>query len=1798
MNLTRLFLAILLLLLLVGQSSAALREVVDCSVSQNETLVYTPAQNHVVDLFDPDLGTLVQVDVNLSMDSTYFIKYQNQNNAPKNVMITLDYGLGITMPSGSVLGVDFYNVSTHSVLALTNPEYTFKPPDGFNFTGQNFTNVSISYTDCANLSAFTATFNGETKTFPIATFNFVVSNDTSARIEDYVVYALSEMCVKYTYDDEKLKITKTGNTSGPAKFGEEIKYEIEVCNPTTITVYNVNVYDSLLSGSPFFLGTLAPTDCRNVTASLNYTVTEDDVCRGWINNTANATGEDVCGSVIETDKNATWNVSTSYNASMNITKTANTSGPVSYGDIITYTINVTNTGDVDLTGVKVVDDLLRPSGWPMIKLVPGESYNYIIQYQVKLQDVTRGFIVNNATANGTDPCSGAVGPVEANVTLDVNKFCISGKKVINCFQADLSGWNITLYDASGTTLLNWTLTNTTGYYEFCGLDPGDYIVCETARPDYTNVTDSCVKVGLHDNETGIDFENDPLLCISGHKIIHCVQADLSGWNITLYDAGGRLLDWNLTDATGYYEFCGLKRGSYRVCEEVKNGYTNVSDTCKNVTLNGCVNVTGIDFENDPLLCISGHKIIVNCPNADRSGWNITLYDAGGKLLDWNLTDATGYYKFCGLKRGDYRVCEEVKNGYTNVSDTCRDVPLNGCVNVTGIDFENEPLLCISGHKIINHAGADLSDWNITLYDAGGKLLDWNLTNATGYYSFCGLVPGSYRVCETARLGYINVTDACEDVTLICNNAIVDFENQPHLTCIGGYKLDTFGKGLEGWTIFVDYNNSGTLDPGEPYNVTDANGRWRICDLVVGSNVNLTEVLKAGWKPVDPAGGCQQVTVRANDTDDYNFTNEPYDLCISGYKINNCTGGTIPGWTVSLYNETGDWIKNATTDADGWYAFTGLSPGNYTVCEDLPAGWTNVSERCIDVPLGVINVSDQNFTNDPPGCIFGRKLDFTNNKGLEGWTMVLKNATGGKLDEKKTDADGRYWFCGLVPGDYTVCEVPQSGWTNVTPICQNVTLLPCGGAALDFINDPRNNLTITKEADKYEVQECELVNYTIRVCNGGGASVGNVTVWDIFNRYVEILSMSPAPGPDDKWHFASIPAGECAVITIRIKVPERQDFEFGMEQGVSGEGFVNVANDYSTTFEEYLIKNCAYATSDWNVDPISSCICVTVGADMGTELETREYGSGRYDSEEKVDVYTENKSIEWEEDVSAGYNPTTLTLYNNRTVSYDSAWVKKARAKNYVTGASMSETYHDAAWLDRESRIFLDENESVMAVESEFDGRGHIGFLKLPTNTSPRQTTPLFEATEDYTGSFKVVEKIDEYGSAVTSEKAASGSGLVVVDKRVGESQRSYESGAGSYDSEELIETYTSYIAKDISVVNSPMNQSLTGDVSINSSMKWKEGIYSKVPETSFIGEEYTSITELDKETVARGLNEMDTLANFSGQARYRAILKDEVDIDEAYSGDYSVERRVMFIGTAKYDRPHLNVTKTLDGIVEETEPWGYNETHLPGEVKKRTVATYTISIENDGNTALGPIYVRDLFPPGAVFDEPSSLRPTELTETSTNWTLTHLAIGDVATITLRLDVTKYYPEELTNRVEVCGGYGDGWVCASNFSSIELNWLSCCLDDPVSVTKTAEVDDADPDVVWYRIDIMNRDNVTRAATVTDHLPEGMVLLDSMVPFASYNGSTITWNLIDIGPFETVTIPYRVSAQHPGRFVNSVLVDARSVDGPVVQPIRASSTVEVGEPSECESTACGLWSPPNWEFEYVGSYSGDLTCADLS
>lgn len=199
-------------------------------------------------------------------------------------------------------------------------------------------------------------------------------------------------------------------------------------------------------------------------------------------------------------------------------------------------------------------------------------------------------------------------------------------------------------------------------------------------------------------------------------------------------------------------------------------------------------------------------------------------------------------------------------------------------------------------------------------------------------------------------------------------------------------------------------------------------------------------------------------------------------------------------------------------------------------------------------------------------------------------------------------------------------------------------------------------------------------------------------------------------------------------------------------------------------------------------------------------------------------------------------------------------------------------------------------------------------------------------------------------------------------------------------------------------------------------------------------------------------------------------------------------------------------------------------------MKKRKVATYTITIENDGNAAFDKVYVKDTFPPSASFIEPSSLRPKVITDTYANWTLQNLPIGSALNITLKLDVTKYAPVELVNRVDACGVYDDETVCARNFSALEINWLTCCIvpeKEQLSVVKTAEVDETNSSVVRYKIEITNWEDATRVATVTDRLPAGMKLIESSIPFATYEDGVVVWNLIEIPASGTATSSSRSS-----------------------------------------------------------------------
>ena len=79
-------------------------------------------------------------------------------------------------------------------------------------------------------------------------------------------------------------------------------------------------------------------------------------------------------------------------------------------------------------------------------------------------------------------------------------------------------------------------------------------------------------------------------------------------------------------------------------------------------------------------------------------------------------------------------------------------------------------------------------------------------------------------------------------------------------------------GLEGWTIYLDADDDGELDPGETSTVTGPDGSYRFNALEAGTYV-VREQLRSGWEQTSPGGRSHEVDIGpGGQTADVNFGN--------------------------------------------------------------------------------------------------------------------------------------------------------------------------------------------------------------------------------------------------------------------------------------------------------------------------------------------------------------------------------------------------------------------------------------------------------------------------------------------------------------------------------------------------------------------------------------------------------------------------------------------------------------------------------------------------------------------------------------------------------------------------------------------------------------------------------------------------------------------------------------------------------------------------------------------------------------
>jgi hypothetical protein len=303
----------------------------------------------------------------------------------------------------------------------------------------------------------------------------------------------------------------------------------------------------------------------------------------------------------------------------------------------------------------------------------------------------------------------------------------------------------------------------------------------------------------------------------------------------------------------------------------------------------------------------------------------------------------------------------------------------------GVKFED---LDGDGYRDAGEPG--LADWTIFVdYNNNGVLDAYEpsaMTGADGSYKIEGIKPGTWKVLEVQQAGWTcTYPPGCAyEKTFYAWQTIynLDFGNVEDSTKSGmkfedldadGYK-DEGEPGLEGWTIFVDYDDDGVLDADEPSDETDADGNYEITGIKPGT-FKVREVLQEGWYCSYPYPCYYEETFTSgsnfygNDFGNFQkgsksgtkYQPDPYT-----YQCNK----PVEGFKISIFvDKNGNYeldsydvlLEYVATDAYGNYLFDDLMPGNYIVCEENRADWEEVS------PVNMICAANSAY--EPGGYAF-------------------------------------------------------------------------------------------------------------------------------------------------------------------------------------------------------------------------------------------------------------------------------------------------------------------------------------------------------------------------------------------------------------------------------------------------------------------------------------------------------------------------------------------------------------------------------------------------------------------------------------------------------------------------------------------------------------------------------------------------------------------------------------------------------------------------------------------------------------
>ncbi len=218
--------------------------------------------------------------------------------------------------------------------------------------------------------------------------------------------------------------------------GDRLNYTFLVTNTGNVTLTAVGVTDAKVTNLTCPSTTLAPGASTTCTGS--YLLTQADVDAGHLSNTATATGTPPTGLTKPTATDST-DTPVTPGPAISLDKTAAAPSGNTVGSTIAYTFGVTNSGNVTLTGVGVVDPTVGAITCPVTTLAPGAATTCTKTYTLTQADVDAGTVVNTATASGTSPTAATVSATDSVTSTIVRTTALTMDKQAGALSGTTAG---------------------------------------------------------------------------------------------------------------------------------------------------------------------------------------------------------------------------------------------------------------------------------------------------------------------------------------------------------------------------------------------------------------------------------------------------------------------------------------------------------------------------------------------------------------------------------------------------------------------------------------------------------------------------------------------------------------------------------------------------------------------------------------------------------------------------------------------------------------------------------------------------------------------------------------------------------------------------------------------------------------------------------------------------------------------------------------------------------------------------------------------------------------------------------------------------------------------------------------------------------------------------------------------------------------------------------------------------------------------------------------------------------------